>query len=142
MEPARSRTLLLLSCSHQKTEDGQRSLGGLMSRSIGQLLPPVTGQQLLENRDAVRKRLAGGPPRIYNEDQKGGFRDERRSNRRLRRGPDFGGDDSQLPVYLPAYARYVGRFFTRLLDINPSFWSEVPTDVEIVFVSALYGLVL
>jgi hypothetical protein len=82
--------------------------------------------------------LRGGPPRLYNEDQKGGYRDERLSNRQLRHGEDFGG--SETASYLPAHQRYAGRFFEHLTSLVPSFWNELPTTVEIVFVSALYGI--
>jgi hypothetical protein len=43
---------------------------------------------------------------LYNEDQKGGFRDDRKCNRDLLLGPDFGGIDPGKATYLPAWQRY------------------------------------
>jgi hypothetical protein len=75
----------------------------------------------------------------------GGFRDLRRANRGLQRGPDFGDADFGKKIYLPAYRRYSGRFFAELdklnRDLKRDFWSELPRDrIEILFVSGLYGL--
>jgi hypothetical protein len=84
--------------------------------------------------------LGGGPPRLYNEDQKGGYRDEHSPNRQLVEGPEFGG--SNLAAYMPACERYAGRFFGQLSLMAPKFWRVLPPTVETVFVSALYGLVL
>jgi hypothetical protein len=139
MEP--TCALILLSCSNRKRTDGER-LSQLKGRSISEFLSKPEQQILLQRRNEIRRMLGGGPPRLYNEDQKGGYRDERLSNKRLRHGPDFGGDDPSTPVYLPAHERYAGRFFAHLLDAAPTFWKRVPDSVEIVFVSALYGLVL
>jgi hypothetical protein len=82
--------------------------------------------------------LRGGPPRLYNEDQRGGYRDERSPNRQLANGRDFGG--CETAAYLPAYKRYTGRFFDKLASMAPNFWEELPPSIEIIFVSGLYGL--
>ena len=87
--------------------------------------------------------LTGHPRRLVNQDQGGGYRDERPSNLRITNGPEFFDGDPPGKGYLPAYQRYSGRFFTALRRRSPKFWKQVPEyPVEIVFVSALYGLVL
>jgi hypothetical protein len=87
--------------------------------------------------------LKGGPPRLYNEDQKGGFRDDRKCNKDLLLGPDFGGTDPAKAIYLPAWKRYAGRFFSKVEEESPEFWSLIANKpVEILFVSGLYGLLL
>jgi hypothetical protein len=87
--------------------------------------------------------LKGDPGRLYNTDQKGGFRDERACNRRLIEGPEFGGNRPGEAAYHPAYQRYSeGRLYSRLIEKAPTFWQTVPESVEIIVVSALYGLLL
>jgi hypothetical protein len=80
---------------------------------------------------------------LYNEDQKGGFRDERKCNKGLLPGPDFGGNDPAKAIYIPAWKRYAGRFFSKLEEESPEFWSLIANKpVEILFLSGLYGLLL
>jgi hypothetical protein len=113
MESAGSTSaLLLLSCSNHKRAEGQKAYGEFEGRAIARYLTPSRREQLLARRNEIRRLLAGGPPRIYNEDQKGGFRDERPCNLNISEGLDFGGLDSGAAVYLPAFQRYSGRFFS------------------------------
>ena len=133
------RVLLLLSCSNNKQPGGKEL--PLNAQSFHSHLSSDIGKRLLETRRRIRKRLQGGPPRLYNEDQKGGYRDERRCNRGLVPGPDFGEDDSGKAIYLEAHERYTGRFFEALRRINPGFWKDLRSQpIEVLFVSGLYGL--
>lgn len=60
---------------------------------------------------------------------------------RLVAGPDVGETDLGRDIYLPAYRRYEGRFFVRLREADPAFWTKLDgSPVEILFVSGLYGL--
>jgi len=89
----------------------------------------------------IAKMLRGrsAATRLYNEDQRGGFRDEHACNRDLKFGPDFGGQEEGS--YLPAHRRYIGRFFSSLCQEARSFWDDLPNHpVEVLFVSGLYGL--
>jgi hypothetical protein len=135
-----TRSLILLSGSHAKRQGGR--LFDPASRRIVQLLP--NGREaLIKTRNKLFGLLHGESGRLYNEDQKGGFRDVRACNRRLRMGPDFGGSISDDEIYLPAYQRYSGRFFDQLECDSPDFWNELPSDVlEVVFAEGLYGLLL
>ncbi len=146
MESSQSCSLVFLSCSNHKQTERQHTFSGLKSlgaRSIDEYLSGPARDLLFDRRQAIRGLLKGDAPRLYNADQKGGFRDERQCNRRLVEGPEFGGDDAGEAVYLHAFQRYSeGRFFTRLTAISPSFWNELPQSVEVVFVSALYGPLL
>lgn len=82
--------------------------------------------------------LKGQCGRLQNFDQGGGFRDERAANRSLINGPDFAGPETQNAVYLPAWQRYKGRFFT---SVGEHFWAQLAEHpVEVLFVSGLYGL--
>jgi hypothetical protein len=137
-----ARSLILLSCSHDKRAGGERF--DLSSRRISseKTLPKV-GLQLVGCRKRIRELLQGGPPRLYNEDQKGGFRDERECNRQLVFGPDLAGDDTDKSIYLPAWQRYTGRFFVQLEKDSPQFWKTISSHpVEVLFVSGFYGLLL
>ena len=139
MEP---RSLILLSCSREKRSDGER-FDPDSRRICSERFLPREGSRLLDCRKRIWTLLKGGPPRLYNEDQKGGFRDDRKCNKDLVLGPDFGGTDPAKAIYLPAWKRYAGRFFSKLEEESPEFWSFVASKpVEILFVSGLYGLLL
>lgn len=141
MEATQGRTLLLLSCSRDKRSGGE--LLDLRSRSVPACIPRDPSLRLLSTREKVRQMLQGNTTRLYNEDQKGGFRDERRANQRLIGGPDFSGPSTNRKTYLPAYRRYSGRFFARIEQEAPDFWQTIPgLPIEILFVSGLYGLLL
>jgi peroxide stress protein YaaA len=97
----------------------------------------------IKTRRKVLGLLHGETGRLYDEDQRGGFRDLRPCNRGLFAGPDFNGSIPDREIYLPACERYCGRFFDQLTRESPNFWSEIPGyPVEISFVSGLYGLIL
>jgi hypothetical protein len=140
------QSLLLISCSHHKETSGQETFDALTrrgARSFHECLSSSARALLLERRKLIRALLKGSPGRLYNADQKGGFRDERACNRRLVDGPEFGGNTPGEAIYLPAYQRYSeGRFYSQLMEIAPSFWETLPESVEIIVVSALYGLLL
>lgn len=139
-------SLLLISCSNRKQTSGQESwtaLTGRGARPFHECLTSSARALLLERRNLIRALLKGDRGRLYNADQKGGFRDERACNRRLVEGPEFGGNAPGEAIYLPAYQRYSeGRFYSRLIEIAPTFWQTLPESVEIIVVSALYGLLL
>jgi hypothetical protein len=137
MSPPQTRCLLLLSCSNAKREGGQPFAPS--ARKISDSLSNETRIALYKQRNRVRSLLRGEGGRLYNEDQKGGFRDERPCNAEIAQGPDFGG--AAEGNYLPACQRYNGRFFARLNREAPTFWKDLRVDrIEIVFLSALYGL--
>jgi hypothetical protein len=134
------RTLILLSCSRDKRHGGDHFDGTARRLPSASTLPNLA-MDVLKTRNQIYELLHGVRSRLYDEDQKGGFRDERVSNRVLRLGPDFGGDDIGVPIYLPAYKRYSGRFFAELERVAPLFWDEITVrPIDILFVSGLYGL--
>lgn len=134
------RVLILLSCSHDKRRGG--AAFDPSSRTIcSETILPDTRARVLTTRQKIRQFLRGGPPRLYNEDQSGGYRDDRKCNRALCKGPDFAGNEHCTNGYLPAFKRYSGRFFDELERQSPEFWVELAgRPVEIMFVSGLYGL--
>ncbi|MHB8653323.1 MAG: YaaA family protein [Terriglobia bacterium] len=137
---SKRKTIILVSCSHDKHSGGKQYDSS--TRSISRTLTR-TGKALLGKRREIASMLRHdkGYHRLYNKDQKGGYRDERECNRNLKLGPDLGGEETG-GFYLPAHERYNGRFFSRLLAENPGFWKSLPTrSLEILFVSGLYGLV-
>jgi hypothetical protein len=136
------RSLILLSCSRDKRGGGERFDQAVRCVYSTQFLPEE-GPPLVDRRKKTLALLQGAPPRLYDDDQKGGFRDERGCNRKLALGPDFGSTDTGERVYLPAWKRYAGRFFSRLQEESPEFWNTIRDQpVEVLFVSGLYGLVL
>ncbi len=137
MDSKQTRSLLLLSCSNAKREGGRPF--DPSTRKISDSLSGETRNALHNQRNRVLSLLRGEGGRLYNEDQKGGFRDERTCNADIAQGPDFA--NSADGSYLPAYQRYNGRFFARLTSDSPTFWSHLRGGrIEIVFLSALYGL--
>ena len=106
-----ARTIILLSCSYRKRPGGAvfdtqvRSLPTFLERN---------GRTLREKRLRIAAMLRGesGRVRLYNGDQRGGFRDEQACNQELRFGADLGGHGEAR--YLPAHQRYMGRFFSGL----------------------------
>ncbi len=140
MSSSASRSLILLSCSHAKLGGGR-----LFDAAARQILRSLRNQReaLIKKRRRLLGLLHGESGRLYDEDQKGGFRNLRPCNRSLVAGPDFDGSISDQEIYLPAYERYNGRFFDQLTRESSDFWSEIRGyPVEVVFVSGLYGLVL
>jgi hypothetical protein len=102
---------------------------------------PRSGKGILAARAEIFELLKGKHERLHNVDQGGGYGDERRANRELVFGPDLGGETHGQPIYLPAYKRYSGRFFTHLESVSPHFWQESQfPKVEILLLSGLYGL--
>jgi hypothetical protein len=144
MKSAQSCSLLVVSCSNHKQTQKQDTFEKLSSsgaRSFHECLTPAARALLFERRNVIRALLKGDQERLYNTDQKGGFRDERPTNRKLAQGPEFGGIAPQQTIYLSAYRRYSdGRFYSRLAETDPTFWQRIPESVEIIIVSALYGL--
>src|SRR5271166_4690164 len=112
------RTIILLSCSRDKRQGGIRfAHNSCRSITSKESLPNLRGW-LVQERKEVFDLLHGRDGRLHNEDQMGGFRDLRGSNRNLQLGHDFGEPDSGEEIYLPAYLRYSGRFFTELEKMN------------------------
>ncbi len=135
------RSLLVLSDSRDKRQNGETCKPS--ARSFPGFLSPRTANDFRSKRKAVLRMLKGGPPRLYDHEQNGGFRDQRECNQILIEGPDFREAHEGAPVYLPACERYRGRFFRKLSQENRSFWGGLRNEpVEVVFVSGLYGLVL
>jgi hypothetical protein len=135
-----ARSLILLSCSHAK-----RGGGRLFDPAYRQIFSLLGNQRdaLVKTRKQLLRLLRGEKARLYDEDQKGGFRDLRTCNRELFEGADFNGSALDQEIYLPAHARYTGRFFEQLTRESPGFWDKLRgSNVEIVFVSGLYGLLL
>ena len=132
-----ARSLILLSCSHEKRSGGEHFDSA--SRCIySEAFLPRQGPSLLDRRRRVLGLLHGRPTRLYNEDQKGGFRDERGCNQKLVPGPDFGGTDPGKDIYLPAWKRHAGRFFAQLETESPDFWKAIPSQPgEILLVCRL-----
>jgi hypothetical protein len=139
-----TRTIILLSCSHDKQHGGGRldRPGGERSL-LSNNLHASNRVRLLDMRNQIRGLLKGDHGRLCNADQKGGYRDERSVNRNLLCGPDFGGTDPEESHYMLAYERYNGRFFQKLRALNQRFWEDLDKrPVEMLFVSGLYGLLL
>lgn len=135
-----ARSLILLSCSHAKCSGGR--IFDPSCRQVACFLGDQ-GEPFLGRRTKLLKLLKGEGGRLHNDDQKGGFRDLRPCNRQLVQGPEFGGPPPTSEIYLPAHERYCGRFFVRLTEASRDFWTTLRSQpVEILFVSALYGLLL
>ena len=136
------RSLILLSCSRDKRPDGER-FDHSARRMASRAHIPHRWVEFIGGRSRIFNLLKGVNGRLRNIDQAGGFCDERRSNKNLLPGPDFGGTAFEQPIFLPAYQRYCGRFFTELTCVKREFWEELTSHpaVDILFVSGLYGLV-
>lgn len=142
LQPTRrgTRTLLLLSCSHKKQRDGKTFDRRSRSLLCEELLPGTWKK--LKNRRRAIWQLLHDPAGLYDEEQRGGSKGQRKCNRELKDGPDFDGTDTGKPIYLKAHERYQGRFFDAL---PADFWRDVENgqdSLEIIFISALYGLAL
>jgi cytoplasmic iron level regulating protein YaaA (DUF328/UPF0246 family) len=127
-----ARTLILLSCSRDKLCGGSR-FDNTTRRLSSRTSLTNYSELLSRKREQIFDLLKGKTDRLYNEDQGGGYRDERGVNQALTHDP------YEL-AYMPAYERYDGRFFTAMRKVSPQFWSKLPKEVEILFVSGLYGL--
>lgn len=133
------QTIILLSCSNEKTQEGKRlhEIGDGRTFLSSEVLP-TQSKRLRELRTQVFGLLKGKGGRLHNSDQGGGYRDERSPNRSLIPGPDFGAKDLGEAIYLPAWRRYKGRFFEA---VGKDFWPDLSrSPVEVLFVSGLYGL--
>lgn len=135
-------SLILISCSHAKRQGGEPFGKTTAVRTIlSENLPPASKSRLVEMRKHVLSLLQGKNGRLYNSDQGGGYRDLREENSRLVLGPDFGAADPGGPLYLPAYKRYRGRFFTKVRRAPFEFWNSIGTlPIEVLVMSGLYGL--
>lgn len=137
-----NRTLILLSCSRGKTSGGGPYDHNSQSRQIESSLPK-TGGALFQTRRQILWLLAGGAPRLKNDDQSAGFRDQHPVNKRLIAGRDFAQNNFNRSAYMPAFQRYNGRFFSKLQEADRDFWTRLDRhSMEILFVSGLYGLLL
>lgn len=142
-----SRTLILLSDSNDKRLGGKFTYSARHLCSNKGFLSSGKRNQLLQRREEVLRMLQGGPPRLYDK-KEGIFRDLRERNRHLVKGLDLASNKHGIPnkkVYRPAHQRFSGRFFVSLEDVREDFWSDVEDkrdEIEVLFVSALYGLLL
>jgi hypothetical protein len=130
------RALLLLSCSNRKASGGTSAWEG--GRFFPDELSTNRGGGILDRRNKIQRMLRAGPPRLYDKDRNGGYRDESPPNFYLASGRDFG--DVEPALYRLAYERYTGRFFGMLERLAPNFWKQLPSSIEILFLSGLYGL--
>lgn len=138
MQIPNERTLILLSCSRDKNSGGTRF--PTKGRQFSKCLINQKKEFIQKRKNILDYLLYEREYRIHAPDSCDGYRDERISNSKLVRGPDFGYDSTSDEVYLPANQRYVGRFFNGLLKASPRFWEDLfRFPVEILFVSALYG---
>ena len=140
------RALILLSNSRDKRDDGM-PWPEKAQKIIDHNSLPSEATKLVAGRRWIFARLKGENPWLYN--QRGGLCHERWGNSKLRLGPDFDGNDRH-GLYREAHDRYKGRFFTALDhelggETKVRFWDRIRTQelpIEVVFVSALYGLLL
>ena len=144
MQPGKEHTLILLSCSNHKESGGRRYQ--TEDRQIFRNLMVKEAEELIRKRKEIFSYLHNDrEKRIFATGTKDGYRDERGANPELMLvGPDLGyGSSSSQQIYLPAYKRYKSRFFNGLLKAAPNFWENLHQySVEILFVSAAYGLLL
>src|SRR5277367_5559686 len=103
------RALILLSCSRDKRDAGSGWPQNAPTIIDNKLLP-TEGKRLGQVRRWIFDRLRGEKPLLYNADHKGGLCHERWGNYRLKRGPDFLGNEPG-GAYRQAHDRYKGRFF-------------------------------
>lgn len=109
------RTLIVIPCSGRKEKGGENGLVWARDKSVIHRLPPTASERLLD----CRRELA----------QKFG----------LAEGEDLGGARAGPVPLMPACRRYDGNLYRK---IEKALWSSVARSdsVEIVIVSALYGL--
>ena len=122
--------LLITICSNNKKQGG-----GPFAKESPSLLAalPEHASTIIKKRQAILHLLKGG------EAIRDGIEiSHMQLNSRLKLGPDFGGNESSL--FMPAYERYIGRFFAEVGKNNPSILAE--TAQHVLILSGLYGILL
>jgi len=127
----RSPVLLLTSCSNSKLPGGEQQYD--RSRSLASYLPSRAANELLDKRSRALRQL-----RNSSAERDGVVLGKLPVNERLREGPDFGG--VELGSYLPAVARYDGRFWKELGSAEDRLGLVEEMPHRLLVISALYGL--
>lgn len=104
------KVLILISGSRDKSEKGE---GEFEKQSILETIPQFRNE-LIETRKKIKWLIQSG--KVTDRELGGGNRAHRLCNKNLIEGPDFGNEENRKPVYLPAYKRYIGRFFVLLQE--------------------------
>lgn len=126
-----SKILILISCSNKKSTENKEHFKNSVVDHLSQ-----SGHLLFSARKKIKKLIQEG--KVVDRELKEGNRKDREENENLINGPDFGGEENKL-VYLPAYKRYRGRFFSKLKD---SDWENAKKNgYHILILSGLYGFV-
>jgi len=122
--------LLITICSNNKKQGG-----GPFAKGKPSLLTalPEHASTIIKKRQAILHLLEEG-----DAIRDGVEISHMQLNSRLKLGPDFGGNESSL--YMPAYQRYIGRFFAEVGKNNPSILAE--TAHHVLILSGLYGILL
>lgn len=137
-----SHSVVLISCCNKKVAGGTQSCP--FSDSILSTLSEKTQKKLLGKRQQMYHWIKTGM--IEDKLRDDGNRIDNTFNRILQNGPDVSegvdGEDSTLPLYLPAYQRYrLGRFFDSAGA--DSFEQAIfKKDCHTLIVSGLYGLIM
>ncbi len=122
--------LLITICSNNKKQGGSLFIKG--EPSILTKLPEHASA-IIKKRQAIWHLLKEG------EAIRDGVEiSQMQLNSRLKLSPDFGGNESSL--FMPAYQRYIGRFFAEVGRNNPSLLTE--TTHHVLILSGLYGILL
>jgi cytoplasmic iron level regulating protein YaaA (DUF328/UPF0246 family) len=122
--------LIITICSNNKRQGGRPFVKGILSLLTAL---PEHAPTIIKKRQTILHLLKEG----------GAIRDgveisRMQLNSRLKLGPDFGGDESSL--YMPAYERYIGRFFVEVGKDNPCILAE--TVHHVLILSGPYGILL
>lgn len=111
------KTLIICACCNRKRSDGGKNLRWRKEQSIISTLSSEAGQKLLKSRWKLARRF------------------------QQVEGKDLGGDNHAPALLMPAFKRYDGNLYRK---ITGAHWEKLAqTDhVEIIIVSALYGLLI
>jgi len=135
-----SRFIVLLSCSNRKNKGGEGKYH--YSDSILSVLSNNTRDLTYGQRQQIFDLINEG--KIVDKLRGDGNRKDHSYNQSLKQGPDFSQDSSEDDlsdnVYLPAYKRYDGRFFTAV-GINLFEEGLFSKEYHTLITSGLYGLI-
>jgi cytoplasmic iron level regulating protein YaaA (DUF328/UPF0246 family) len=122
--------LIITICSNNKKQGG----GPFVKENPSLLAAlPEHASTIIKKRQAILHLLKGG------EAIRDGIEiSHMQLNSRLKLGPEIGGNESSL--FMPAYKRYIGRFFAEVEKNNPNILAE--TAHHILILSGLYGILL